>query len=259
MLSEINPHERDIVEFDEPNHKYKVGDHIFSTSVTEFVHEHFPPFIKEDVANNILKSRKMNDKSYEYYGLNKEQIFELWNHNAKLGTILHTHIEDYYNGRGKDIDTVEYKYFLNFVNTYSDLPIYRTEFRLFSLELDIAGSIDLLTKNPDGTYSILDWKRAKNIDTSTEITRFTTFGLLPGIRHIISTNFQHYCFQLNVYRYILQKEYGFEISNMYLVIFHPNNKSKNYEIHSVPIMDKEMEYIMNIRLQKVNSGEIESH
>lgn len=257
MLSEINKHEKDIVEFDEPTHKYKVGDHIFATSVTQFVHLHFPKFDEDDVCNNILKSNKMKDPFYKYYGMTKSDILDSWDVNKKFGTELHALIEDYYNGNGKkfeEVGTIEYQYFLNFTKDYKGLKAYRTEFRLFSFDLDIAGSIDLLVKNRDGTFTIVDWKRAASIDTSTAINRFTKFGLLPGISHIVSTNLQHYNFQLNVYRYILQSEYGFVISSMHLVIFHPNNKSGNYEIHDVPIMDAEMNYIMNIRLEKVKTG-----
>lgn len=246
-----------IVDFDEIQHKYKFGDHQFSISVTGFTHEHFPEFNENAAIKAILGSKKMQDPSYEYYGMNEQGIKNHWDKGKELGTILHAQIEDYYNGRGKsfeEISTIEYRYFLNFAKDFSYINPYRTELRIFSLDLDIAGSIDLLIKNPDGTYFIMDWKRAKNIDISTIPNRYTQYGLLPGISHIMSTNYNHYCFQLNIYRYILQREYGFIVTGMALVVLHPNNKSGNYEIHSVPIMDTEMEYIMNIRLEKIRNS-----
>ena len=255
MLSEINPHEKDDIEFDEKEHKYRVGNHQFSISVTGFVHEHFPEFKENEVIRGILNSKKMNDKSYEYYGMNAIQIKEKWVENARLGTELHALIEDYYNGKKRtleEVNTKEYGYFLKFANDFDYIVPFRTEFRLRSFKLDIAGSIDLIIKNPDGTFSILDWKRAKNIDMNTEPNKYTKYGILPGISHIINTNYSHYKFQLNIYRYILESEYGFNISGMYLVIFHPNNDS--YNIIDVPKMDKEMSYIMKIRMKKIKNA-----
>ena len=251
----------DVVEFNEGEHKYKHNGHQFEVSVTEFVHKHFPEFIEEEVINNILGSMKMNNPSYEYYGMNRQQILDYWELGKNLGTFLHAQIERYYinlkQGIVEPVDeskiSIEYRYFLNFARDFYYINPYRTELRIYSKDLDLAGSIDLLVKNPDGTYFIFDRKRAKNINTSTTPDRYTTYGLLPGISHIMSTNLNHYRFQLNVYRYILQREYGIVVAGMALAIFHPNNKSKNYEIHSVPFMDREMEYIMNIRLQNVRN------
>jgi hypothetical protein len=240
----------DIIEFDEPCHKYKVKGHQFTISVTGFVHSHFPPFMECNVINNILNSHKMSDPEYPYYNMNKEQILAEWNKSRDLGTLLHEQIEHYYNNNCVSIpgiDTIEYRYFLNFALDYAHIQAFKTELRIYSLELDLAGSIDLLVKNEDDTYDIIDWKRSKNIDVSTVPSRYTQYGLLPGVSHIMSTNLNHYRFQLNVYRYILQHYYGFIIRGMRLVVCHPNNKSNNYEIHEIPLMDNEMNYIMGIR------------
>jgi hypothetical protein len=239
----------DPINFNEKEHKYSYKGHIFSISVTKFVHDHFPHFDEDEVINNILNSKKMEDPTYEYYGMDKKAILKYWQDSRDLGTLLHAQIEDYYlNGRiHKDINTIEYSYFKNFARDHSYLNIHKTEARIFSIELDIAGSVDLIVNNPDGTHSIIDWKRAKNIDTSTQITKYTKFSTVPELSHIINTNFNHYCFQLNVYKYILEKEYGYKILHMALLVFHPNNKSRNYEMYNVPHMDNEMDIIMNKR------------
>lgn len=242
------------LEFNEEKHTYTYNGHTFSCSVTEFVHSKFPKFVEEEVINNILGSRKMSDPNYEYYGMSKDDIKKHWKNGSDLGTIMHAQIEDYYkSGRTKlpAVITQEFGYFLNFDRDYNFINPFRMEQRIFSVELDIAGSIDLLVRNPNGTFVIIDWKRAKNIDTSQEVTRFTKFGLLPGISHITNTNYNHYCFQLNVYRYILETEYNMRVVGMSLVVLHPNNKSKNYEIHNVPFMEQEMEYIMDLRRKEV--------
>lgn len=247
-----------IIEFDEKAHKYKLNGHQFKTSVTEFVHEHFPKFIEDEVINNILKSRKMNDPTYTYFGMDKTQILDKWENNKVLGTIMHEQIEYFYNNNKTSKPNIEftpeYKYFLNFANDFPNLNAYKTELRIYSLHLDLAGSIDLLVKNDDNTYDIIDWKRSKFIDNSTTPTLYTTYAILPKLSHIMNTNYNHYSFQLNVYKYILENEYGFKIKNMKLVVCHPENKTNNYEIYKVPYMDDEMSYIMKLRKDKINNS-----
>lgn len=244
---------------EEPNfitstHKYNFNGHTFDTSVTSFVHSHFPPFNKKEAIRNILKSKKMQDSEYEYYGMDAKAIEQYWIDGANQGTALHEKIEHYYmNGRIPDLnDTrVEYGYFLNFASDFPNLQVFKSEMRIYSMELDLAGSIDLLVKNDDDTYSIIDWKRAKKMDTSQEPNIFSTYCKVRELNYILSTTYNHYCFQLNVYKYILEKYYGIIIKNMSLVVLHPNNVSNNYEIYEVPKLDREMNIIMQIRKQSI--------
>ena len=41
------------------------------------------------------------------------------------------------------------------------------------------------------------------------------------LAHLPDCNYYHYCLQLNAYRYILETEYGFKVSEMLLGVFHP--------------------------------------
>jgi hypothetical protein len=238
--------------FDEESHTYTFNGHTFSCSVTQFVHSHFPHFNKTKVINSILKSKKINDSDYEYYDMTYSDIENSWNESAKLGTIMHAQIEDYYNSnRTKlpNIITTEFQYFLNF-DSENIINPFRMEQRIYSLKLDIAGSIDLLTKNDDNTYSIIDWKRSKKINNSNEIFDYTEYSTCEYLSHLINNNFNHYSLQLNVYRYILETEYKMKIKNMFLVVLHPNNP--NYIIIQVKEMDNEIEAIMNLRKNKIS-------
>ena len=48
----------------------------------------------------------------------------------------------------------------------------------------------------------------------------------------------HYCLQQNLYRYMLEKNYGLRVSAMHLVVLHPDYS--NYRIVDVPRMEREV-------------------
>jgi hypothetical protein len=41
------------------------------------------------------------------------------------------------------------------------------------------------------------------------------------LHHLPDCNYSHYSLQLNIYRYILESEYGYHVSGMFLGIVHP--------------------------------------
>jgi hypothetical protein len=95
-----------------------------------------------------------------------------------------------------------------------------------------------------GEYLIYDWKRSKGIE-------YESYGgktaITPCISHLPDTNFWHYSLQLNVYRKILQDKYDMKIARMALVVLHPDNHNKTYEVVEVPVLDKEMEDLWKTR------------
>jgi len=64
---------------------------------------------------------------------------------------------------------------------------------------------------------IVDWKRSKEIKR----TAYNQVGKGP-LSMVPDCNFYHYSLQLNLYRWILEKQYGKSIVGMYLVVVHPN-------------------------------------
>jgi hypothetical protein len=115
----------------------------------------------------------------------------------------------------------EWDYFRAYQRDFgSRFEPFRTEWLVFDEEHKVAGSIDMVYKKPDGTLAIYDWKRIEEVKTE---NRFQS-GLGP-VAHLPDTNYWHYSLQLNVYRYILQKHYGYTVSELALVVLHPNNQS----------------------------------
>ena len=121
------------------------------TSVTTWNHSHFPKFDQDKIIDNILNSRKRDDPSYKYYKMTREDIEQMWETNriqaSTAGTLTHYNVECYYNEMEPDDDSIEYKYFKNFVADYPHLRAYRTEWNVFHEELKLSGSIDMLFRD----------------------------------------------------------------------------------------------------------------
>jgi len=257
-LATINSHERDqYVEFDEGPHIYTVRGEGGYTSVTTLNHSYFEEFDADGIITNILKGRKMQDPTYRYYGMTREDIKKQWAENGKAasgsGTKMHADIEYYYNDLPVENDSIEFAYFKEFLKDFPELKPYRTEWVVYDEALKLAGSIDMIFENPDGTLQIYDWKRVKEIkydhDTSFGNEKY---GKLDCIRSMPDTNYWHYSLQLNTYKKILETKYDKIITDMYLVCLHPDNPSKTYERIKINILEKEMEQLFKIRQENVS-------
>jgi ATP-dependent exoDNAse (exonuclease V) beta subunit len=118
---------------------------------------------------------------------------------------------------------------------------------IFDEDLKIAGSIDMVYENPDGTLSIYDWKRSKDIS---RINDWNKFAINPTIGHMPDTNFWHYSLQLNMYKAILERKYDKKVTKLCLVRLHPD--ADTYELLDVPILTKEMEDLFEERVKEVS-------
>ena len=254
LLSIINKHSLDDrVKFRDEGHVYWIdGSSKDLISSTTFIHSFFDDFNSDQIIKNILKSDKYkNDPSYKYYGMSYLEIKNQWLENGRLaseaGTAMHADIENFYNDLEVENDSLEFKQFLNFYQDHSDLEIYRTEWMIFSDLLKITGSVDAVFKNSDGTITIGDWKRSKEISMS-------SFGNKKGkfpFEHLADCNYYHYSLQLNLYRIILETFYGQKVKDMFLVVCHPDNKDDKYIKIPVKLMEKEASYLLDFRRQQI--------
>ena len=191
----------------------------------------------------MMAGRKWNE-SHEFWGMTSYQIQQVWKERgvqaAWLGTVLHNNIEAFLNNSklskgythhmlleaykeehilNTSLFSKEWTYFLKYVEDTPDKIPFRTEWRIFDLDLKLAGSIDMVYKNEeDGTLSIYDWKRSKEIKRDNKYQKSKTLQL-PDC------NFYHYSLQLNTYKYILENTYGYTIRDLFLVILYPDNES----------------------------------
>jgi hypothetical protein len=125
---------------------------------------------------------------------------------------------------------------------------WRTEWEVWHEPLKLAGSIDMVYKHrTNGTYAIYDWKRTKEI----KMDNPWQSGLGP-VSHLPDCNLWHYTLQLNSYKWLLEANYGIKISEMALIVLHPDNSSfKRYILHS---LDEEIEAMMETRRQALLRG-----
>lgn len=255
-LAEKNRHERDeFITFDEGPHIYTVRGELGYTSVTTWNHRHFAQFNADAIITNMLKGKNMRDPTYKYYGMTREQIKADWDKNrdsaSGAGTNMHYDIECFYNGLPVNNESIEFAYFKNFLRDFPELTPYRTEWMVYYEEYKISGSIDMIFENPDGTLQIYDWKRCKEI---TYDNGFNKTAITPCISHMPDTNFWHYSLQLNMYKTILEHKYGKKITGLYLICLHPDNPYKNYERIEVPVLEKEMRDLLELRANELKTG-----
>jgi ATP-dependent exoDNAse (exonuclease V) beta subunit len=277
VLSIRNQHPRDSnIQFFEEGHKYCIltDPDVKYTSVTTWNHSHFPQFNADEVIKNMMKGKNWKE-GHKYWGLTPDQIKDMWDSNknavAGAGTDLHYEIECFHNDKrfqfeysnkelfeiymaekGKFLDktTIEWQYFIQFIKDHQHLKPYRTEWTIYDEDVKIAGSIDMVYENPDGTLSIYDWKRSKLI---TRINQFNRFAITPLICHFPDSNFWHYALQLNTYKYILESKYQKKIKDLYLVRLHPDAEEKNYELIQLPDLSIEVNDLFNERIKNLSA------
>jgi len=276
ILSTYNSHDRDKnLVFDEPTHKYTILTDPDSryTSVTTINHSHFPHFDADAVIKNMMKGKNWNPEN-KYWGLTPDQIKAQWAQNASsvsgAGTDLHFNIECFMNqdlprgythkdllenyetylAQGNPSPNVseEWDFFLQYIRATPSYKPYRTEWMIYREDLKMAGSIDMVYENPDGTLSIYDWKRSKEISKA---NGFNKYAITKEIEHLPDSNFWHYSLQLNTYKAILQEKYGKTIKDLYLVRLHPNNPRKTFEIIKCANLDKEIADLFALRQRQL--------
>ena len=277
VLETINCHTRDKnILFYEPTHTYTIITDPTNkyTSVTTWNHSHFPHFNADQVIKNMMRGKNWKE-GHKYWGLNADQIKSQWASNgvavSDAGTNMHYEIECFMNNssieehythvqlythyletqltsKNSIIETPEWQYFIKFIQENSHLKPYRTEWTVYHEEAKLAGSIDMVYENPDGTLSIYDWKRAKDIS---RINTFDKFALNKIICHMPDSNFWHYALQLNTYKKIIEDKYDKIVTDLYLVRLHPDCEDNTYELIKLPDLKKELNELFAERINQL--------
>ena len=103
----------------------------------------------------------------------------------------------------------EFKFFQEFLKKYPKIQPYRTEWRVFDSKNSIAGTIDMVYKKNNGDLFIFDWKRSTKLvnDIGTVIKSDFDYGF-DELSNISNNSYNKYCLQQNLYKYILEDNYG---------------------------------------------------
>ena len=248
VLQAANPMIRESrIKFDEVTHTYTVDGVKVPISVTGLIHQFshdFDPF----AAIESMKVKDWETKQLKFIKddgevMTDEEIAASWSRNGEVqrsrGQLLHFHCEQFLNGCS--IEQPWSPEFEQFVALHNEIisthfQAFRTEVSVFHCGLKLAGQIDCLCKDSDGRLVILDWKRSRRIVMESRRQ------MQPPLHHLPDCNYFHYALQLNIYRWILESEYGYRVSSMFLGIFHP--LSECYKCIEVPRLDAEMSLIV---------------
>ena len=201
--------------------------------VTSLVKSFFEEFNGPEVASKMccdvdslaIDPRAIEEIVIEWEARGKEA--------SNLGTIMHDDIHKFYTEQRTRSATKEFKLFLSFHERVEQLGYvpFASEKKLYDPEHKLAGAVDMLYihKNDLRTQPsklwLIDWKRTKQI-------KFTGFegrvGQYP-LEKLQDCNYEHYTMQLNLYKRMLEKQYGYKIVMMSIVVLHPDNQA--YQIH----------------------------
>ena len=237
-----NKHYRDSeISFNEYLHQYSVKGVILQ-SVTNFVEGCFPKFDAEFHAKR--KAAAM--------GISPKEVLDMWEQKGReareLGTNLHKKIENYFQ-EIESPDDDAFRLFRVFANKMKLEP-YRTEWTVYDWNSKIAGTIDFVDYQ-NGEYIIYDWKRSdKLIENGLPVKndKYGGKGNSP-LSHLDNSTYYHYTLQLSLYKYILEKNYGMQISDLRLGVFHPSY-DKPY-ILRIPYLEKEINDLFNLRSEVI--------
>lgn len=235
-----NSHSRDgLICFDQAAHEYTFKDEVFE-SVTTVVENCFEKF------DTMLWARRKCPE-------NPQSLIEQWEEKARvareLGTLMHDRIERYYLGEELEAEAATDATFTKFLNFAADnkLTPYRTEWRIFSEDYKIAGTLDFLAIDDKGNFTIYDWKRStKVVDDSGRILD-SCFGrrALAPLTSLEDFTYNHYALQVSIYRYILERHYGINVGSAFLGVFHP--EMSRYHRVALPYLRDEVVTLLESR------------
>jgi len=251
VLATLNATPRDArCVFVEATHSYYVDGQLVPWSGTTFSHYCELHFDADEVLRRTRPgwARRKGLLRPDGEEMDAEEIKASWKANgesqSRRGTLMHWQIECYLNGYGIGApQSPEFGLFLQFERHFLDalgLTPWRTEMNLFHCGLRLAGQADLVCLDQGGRYVILDWKRSREIKEA----HFEGKRQRPPLAHLPSSNRHCYNLQLNTYRHILESEYGLEVSAMYLVVLHPEQRPRVPHVYKVPLLRDEIDALV---------------
>lgn len=202
-------------------------------------------------------------QQYERNKIPVEDSLDKWERTGRLasevGTFVHAQTENYFRdgsfetlcslrfGNETEVISVERErdHFLRFVKDY-DIHPYRQEWPVYDTELNIAGTIDMICKNADGTFTIYDWKRSSKVVNALGQPITEGFGgkMSKNGVSLPDTSFYHYCIQQNLYRYMLETHYSLRVRAMNLVVLCPDYPT--YYVAQVPRMEEVISQVIGV-------------
>lgn len=247
---------KDKLKFDEKSHTYTLGTKKL-TSVTTFLSGLFPKFDKRGISKRVAKYHRDTAKkeivalkaagktpSQELIARSKMRCTDVekgWKSTTDNGTVVHKEVEEYYLKKRINLSKLSTQALR--IIEYLDAAIHkkgnielRPELQVCAEELALAGTIDMVVISPDGKRAtIYDFKTNKKRDIKKSFGKCT--GTLDGYTN---SKYEKYRLQINVYAWILDKVYGYDIEELRILHSMPDEMV----IYDIPYTPKEITTIL---------------
>ena len=238
--------------FFEEDHHYEYKGKRVGISVTRFIEQYCNEFNAEEVAERVATKQNKT----------VQQVLDEWQYKNKFacekGSTCHEYAQSLWSGKEyRQLyfdDSEEYLeavshiqvQALSFCEDYQDrLEHLADEFVVGSEEYNIASAIDHLFINKlTGGLVLVDYKTNSDIHKSEKYAK----NMKVPLQHMKDFTLNHYYIQLSIYRYLLEKYTGLEVSEMFIVYFSEN--IKDYEIIEIPYLKEEVMKILENRREK---------
>jgi hypothetical protein len=203
-------------------------------NVTSLVGDQFPPFEREKIA------RRLVNNSIKYCDYTAEELLQEWEDIKDEGSAVHKELENYIltgkiPAHPKAICGMNW--YDQEIKSYGDKVF--PEVIVFSEELEVAGTMDLLVYNSNnGECNIFDWKTSKKIEQNGRKQAITQAGV-----GLSDCRFDQYSLQLSMYSHLLENYHDIKVTNRYMVQLTETDakciESKNLE-HNVILIFKNL-------------------
>ena len=238
--------------FFEDGHYYEYKGQRVGISVTRLIEQYCNEFNAEEVAEKVAikQNKSVQEVLAEWEYKNKfacekgstchEYAQSLWSEN-NYALLKFDESKEYYEAVSKiQLQAI------HFYEDYKDrLEHLQDEFVVGSEEYNIASAIDHLFINKlTGGLVLVDYKTNSDIHKSEKYAK----NMKVPLQHLKDFILNHYYIQLSIYRYLLEKYTGLEVSEMFIVYFSEN--IKDYEIIEIPYLKEEVIKILENRREK---------
>ena len=207
-------------------------------SVTTLIDRFFPFDLDRYIHNKAKKEGKSEKEILD-------EFLKIRDEASEKGTLLHEQIENFLKGKDYEVDSQEFRMFLDFYHQIvvtKGFEFVEAEKRILLDEYNIAGTVDALFKKRNSDeYLIVDWKRSIKLVVDGHPKKYGRGYGLSELGHLDNSSYYKYALQQNIYRYILQKKYGMTISSMNLIVLHENFDS--FHRINLAVMEREVSII----------------
>ena len=225
--------------------------------MTRLYKKFFPKFDAVGISESLAR-KELGDADYSCILAKAKLIRQDWLDKAKLGTIIHDYAEhclvsreildmnlDLYKTHPDYLERLEKIYPLYFStvqdflksNSFIFTNFLYAELVVWDAEFSVAGQVDFITWNPDGSIDLWDWKTSSEITSEHMNYGKFGFGFLSGVP---DTNFYHYSLQLSGYAYIIEKNIGIRVNSLKIIHITPSA----WKVYSLPYMKDEAYQLM---------------